>query len=179
MIDASAVRNRAMEWISFVEQASGELYWESAFAFGHDAWSNQWDFSGNGDGTLFYPGTPSRIGGSTDIPVASLRLKMIREGMEDYEYLKALSDAGDPEMARRVARDLFPSASQTDVDAGKLLAAREAIAGRILQLTGKSQPADAGAALVGCTSGGGAGGFALLAFPGLVALAAFRRRAGR
>ena len=33
MIDASAVRNRAMEWISFLEGATGELYWESAFAF--------------------------------------------------------------------------------------------------------------------------------------------------
>ena len=58
MIDASAVRNRSMEWISFLEDATGELYWESAFAFNHDAWANQWDFSGNGDGTLFYPGRP-------------------------------------------------------------------------------------------------------------------------
>ncbi|HEU0053552.1 MAG TPA: hypothetical protein VFQ39_10260, partial [Longimicrobium sp.] len=30
MIDASASRNRAMEWISFLEKASGELYWETA-----------------------------------------------------------------------------------------------------------------------------------------------------
>ncbi len=149
MIDASAVRNRAMEWISFLEGASGELYWDSAWAFSHDAWSNQYDFSGNGDGTLFYPGTPSRIGGSTDIPVASIRLKMIREGMEDYEYLKKLSDAGDPAMARRVARDLFPSASGTDVDPAKLLATREEIAKRILQLTGKDAPLD-GAPATGC-----------------------------
>jgi hypothetical protein len=176
MIDASAVRNRAMEWLSFVEQASGELYWESAFAFPHDPWSNQWDFSGNGDGTLFYPGTPSRIGGTTDVPVASIRLKMIREGMEDYEYLRALSDAGDPDMARRVARDLFPSASATDVDPAKLMAAREAIAARILQLTGKDAPAVAGVAVGGCTSGGGVGGFALLALPAVVALATLRRR---
>ncbi len=177
MIDASAPRNRAMEWISFVEQASGELYWESAFAFTHDAWSNQWDFSGNGDGTLFYPGTPSRIGGSTDIPVASLRLKMIREGMEDYEYLHALAAAGDPGMARSIAKSLFPSASQTDVDPAKIMAAREAIAARILQLTGKDQPKD-GALAGGCSSGGGAGGFALLALPSSLALAMARRRRG-
>jgi hypothetical protein len=175
MIDASAVRNRAMEWISFAEQASGELYWESAFAFGHDAWSNQYDFSGNGDGTLFYPGTPSRIGGSTDVPVASIRLKMIREGMEDYEYLRALSHAGDPQLAREIARALFPSASQTDVDPARLLAARQAIAARILQLTGKDPPRD-GAVLGGCTGGGGTGGLALLAVPGLVVLALARRR---
>ncbi|HEX9051378.1 MAG TPA: glycoside hydrolase domain-containing protein [Anaeromyxobacter sp.] len=174
VIDASAVRNRAMEWLSFLEGASGELYWDTAFAFSHDAWSNQLDFSGNGDGTLFYPGTPSRIGGATDIPVASIRLKMIREGMEDYEYLKLLSDAGDPQMARRVARALFPSASATDVDPAKLMATREAIAARILELTGKDAPRDGVAG--GCTGGGGTGGLALLAVPGLLALAAARRR---
>jgi hypothetical protein len=175
VIDTSAVRNRAMEWISFAEGASGELYWDTAWAFSHDAWSNQYDFSGNGDGTLFYPGTPSRIGGATDIPVASIRLKMIREGMEDYEYLKALSDAGDPQMARSVARALFPSASQTEVDPAKLMAAREAIAARILRLTGKEEPRD-GALAGGCTGGGGTGGLALLAAPGLAVLAIARRR---
>jgi hypothetical protein len=173
-IDASAARNRAMEWISFLEKASGELYWESAYAFNHDAWSNQWDFSGNGDGTLFYPGTPSRIGGQTDVPVASIRLKMIREGMEDYEYLKALSDAGDADLARKIARQLFPSASSTDVDPAALMAARGAIAARILQLSGKDAPKDGPVA--GCESGGGAGGLTLLAIPGLVVLAAVRRR---
>jgi hypothetical protein len=176
MIDASAVRNRAMEWISFLEDASGELYWESAFAFTHDAWGNQWDFSGNGDGTLFYPGTTARIGGSTDVPVASIRLKMIREGMEDYEYLRALSDAGDPDMARRVARELFPSASQTDVAPEKLMAAREAIAARILELTGKESPGISAPGAGGCATGAGGGGFALLALPSVLALALARRR---
>jgi len=173
MIDASAVRSRAMEWISFAERASGELYWESAFAFSHDAWSNQWDFSGNGDGTLFYPGTPSRIGGSTHIPVASIRLKMIREGMEDYEYLKALSDAGDPELAGRIARQLFPTAYSTDIDAGTLMEARQAIALRILALTGGELPGQEGG---GCGSSGGLGGGALLALPALLGMALARRR---
>jgi hypothetical protein len=181
MIDASATRNRAMEWISFVEKASGELYWDSAYAFTQrDAWQSQWDFSGNGDGTLFYPGTPSRIGGQTEIPVASIRLKMIREGMEDYEYLKALSDAGDPGLARQIAKDLFPSASQTDADPARLLAARERIAARILELTGKKEPslAAVAAGAAGCESGRGSGGFALLAMPALL-LAALRRRRAR
>jgi hypothetical protein len=177
MIDASAVRNRAMEWISFLERATGELYWETTMAYSHDAWSNQWDFSGNGDGTLFYPGTPSRIGGKTDVPVASLRLKMIREGMEDYEYLKALSDAGDPELARSIARGLFPSNAATDVDPQALLAAREKIARRIVELTGGAAPASvsggADPAAGGCTSGGGAGALALA--PLLLALRRRRR----
>jgi hypothetical protein len=176
MIDASAVRNRAMEWISFLERATGELYWETAFAFTHDAWSNQWDFSGNGDGTLFYPGRPDRIGGQTHIPIASIRLKMIREGMEDYEYLLALSAAGDPEMARSIARQLFPSASQTEVDPAALMAAREAIAARILQLTGRDAPGEITSG-GGCGSAGGFGGGALLAIPAVLGMALRRRRA--
>jgi hypothetical protein len=95
--------------------------------------------------------------------------------MEDYEYLKALSDAGDADLARRVARQLFPADSSTEVDPAALLAAREAIASRILQLTGKDAPKD-GAAGGGCESGRGAGALALLAIPGLLALAAVRRR---
>lgn len=136
MIDASAVRSRAQEWLTFLHGATGELYWETSMAYTHDAWSNQWDFSGNGDGTLFYPGTPARIGGQTDIPVASIRLKMIREGMEDYEYLEMLSDAGDPELARTIAREVFPNAYTTDVDPQVLMQARERIAKRIVELRG-------------------------------------------
>jgi hypothetical protein len=136
MIDATAVRNRAMQWILFRYATSGELYWETAFAFlGGDAWTDQWDFTGNGDGTLFYPGTPAKIGGTSHIPVASIRLKMIREGMEDYEYLKLVSDLGDPAFAAAEAAQLFPHPySAGDVSAARLLAARERLARRILEL---------------------------------------------
>jgi uncharacterized protein (TIGR03382 family) len=180
MIDASATRNRAMEWISFLEGATGELYWESAFAFMHDAWSNQWDFSGNGDGTLFYPGTPDRIGGTQHVPVASIRLKMIREGMEDFEYLKLLADAGHGDEAKAIARTLFPNASSTDVAPEKVMAAREQLAAKILAVHGKpmSSSIAGGAALAsgGCGSAGGFGAGALLVLPVLAAMAVIRRR---
>jgi len=184
MIDASAARNRAMEWLSFLERASGELYWETTAGYAHDPWSNLWDFSGNGDGTLFYPGTPSRIGGRTDIPVASIRLKMIREGMEDYEYLKRVADLGDRENATRIARDLFPNAYSTEVEPARLMSARAQLATRILQLEGKPVPADAtlGAASPGggggggCSTGGAGEALGLLLWPALVLLRRSRRR---
>src|SRR6185312_3529116 len=59
-----------------------------------DPWTNLRLFGGNGDGTLFYPGRPAQIGGATDIPIESIRLKLIREGMEDYEYLALLARLG-------------------------------------------------------------------------------------
>ncbi len=147
MIDASATRNRAMEWLSFKYRATGELYYETCMAYGQDPWTNQWAFNGNGDGTLFYPGTVARIGGTTDIPIASIRLKMIREGMEDYEYLKILEDAGDGAFAHQVVDGLFPEAYQTDVSPDALLAARATLADRIVAL-----------GLAGSGSGGGGSG---------------------
>jgi hypothetical protein len=143
VIDASAVRNRAMQWLAFRYRLAGELYYETAMAYSHDAWTNQWDFSGNGDGTLFYPGTPAKIGGATHVPVASIRLKMIREGMEDFEYLTLLSRAGGEAEARSIADALFPTPYATEVPAATLMAARERIAARIVALTGGVDPAPA------------------------------------
>ncbi|HSD20323.1 MAG TPA: DUF4091 domain-containing protein [Anaeromyxobacter sp.] len=141
MVDASAVRNRAMQWLDFKYQATGELYWDTTYAYlSGDPWTSVWEFDGNGDGTLFYPGTPAKIGGTTHVPVASIRLKMIREGMEDYEYLTLLSDLGDAGLAAQIVNDLFPSASRTEQSAASLMAARERIAKRILELRGTPIP---------------------------------------
>jgi hypothetical protein len=140
MIDASAVRNRAMQWLAFRYDVSGELYYETTQAYGGDPWTDQYLFSGNGDGTLFYPGTPARIGGTTHVPVASIRLKMIREGMEDYEYLRLLADAGDPALAREIADGLFPNAYTTDAPPAALLAARARIAARLVALSEPGAP---------------------------------------
>ena len=134
MIDTSALQNRAMQWIAFIYDIGGELY----FATTHDlptAWDDQCDFSGNGDGTLFYPGTPDRIGGSSHIPVESIRLKLIREGMEDFEYLSLLCSLGDCDFAREEAAALFPAPYQvTSASPEDLYAARTRIADRIEEI---------------------------------------------
>ncbi|MBS2033078.1 MAG: DUF4091 domain-containing protein [Deltaproteobacteria bacterium] len=130
-IDASAIRARAQEWLSFKNNVSAELYYETMM-HSATAWTDQFDFGGNGDGTLFYPGQPSVIGGTTHVPVESIRLKLIREGIEDYEYLKMLSDLGDGAWAQQQAAALFPSAGDaSSVDPNELYAVREAIAQRI------------------------------------------------
>jgi hypothetical protein len=132
MIDASAVRNRAMQWLLFRYGATGELYWDTTYAYSHgDPWTDQWGFDGNGDGTLFYPGTPAQIGGTTHIPVASIRLKMIREGMEDYEYLK-LAFERSPWRAMQIADTLFPNAYSTEATPEAVMAARRDLANLIL-----------------------------------------------
>src|ERR1051325_6604992 len=83
-----------------------------------------YSYGNNGDGNLFYPGKVSIIGGTHDIPVASIRLKMIREAREDYEYLKILADAGDPQLATQLAAQVAPKTWQFTEDTAVLYAAR-------------------------------------------------------
>lgn len=119
MVDADPAAARIMGWQAFVHEVAGELYFDAVYAFGRwnadkaeriDPWEDLFAFGGNGDGTLFYPGRPDRIGGQTDIPIASLRLAHIRDGLEELELLRLLAGRGaiKAEQARRLAQRLAP-----------------------------------------------------------------------
>lgn len=130
VIDQPAFEHRAMGFASYRYRTSGELY----FATDHDlqtAWIDQFSFGGNGDGTLFYPGTPEMIGGQHDIPVESIRLKRMRDGREDFEYLSILARRGEYAQARRIARELLPTMFSADVPETEVAAARRELAHRI------------------------------------------------
>src|SRR5260221_14790024 len=92
---------------------------DEALSKAADPWKDVYLFGGNGDGTLFYPGRPDRIGGRTDIPIESIRLKLIREGMEDYEYLALLAKLGGSsaadEFADRIVKKPYSWESQPEV----------------------------------------------------------------
>jgi hypothetical protein len=110
VIDEPASEARAMGWLSFLYRTSGELYFQTTHCL-RTAWTAQYAFGGNGDGTLFYPGNPNVIGGANSIPIESMRLKLIRDGYEDYEYLKILADRGQRKQALSIVKDLFPAES--------------------------------------------------------------------
>jgi hypothetical protein len=135
MLDRSAAKARAMEWVTFLEGGTGELYYQTVGMLA-SAWTDQFRFNGNGDGTLFYPGTPERIGGSTPVPVASMRLKLIRLGVQDYEWLKKVSDAGEAAYARQVARELIPAASRVTDDGAAFERARLKLVQHYVELKG-------------------------------------------
>jgi len=153
-VDAPAVRNRAQEWLSFLFGIQGELYYETdqAESSGMDPYADQWIFGGNGDGTLVYPGRASQIGGTTPIPVASMRLDLIREGMEDYEYLKLVSDLGDPAFARTEALAVASNTHSIDDDPSVLYAARTALAQRIIALSSSTSGCSDGTAEGACSA---------------------------
>jgi len=122
--DENAINLRMWSWMSYQYKLTGLLvwtanYWNSEALSEHGKLQNPWEdpmsytsgygiplgqpnFWGNGDGRLFYP--PNR-----DInmnkqkfiegPVRSLRLFILREGIEDYEYfvlLRKLRDKLNP-----------------------------------------------------------------------------------
>lgn len=120
MVDATTVRARAEPWMHYIYEVTGLHYYDSVLHLA-EAWNSNGirDFTGNGDGTLLYPGTPTTIsggsslalGGTTHIPLGSSRLKFLRDGLEDFEYLKLCEAAGGSATAMNVARSLFPMSS--------------------------------------------------------------------
>lgn len=134
-IDQPASQARAMSWMTFSYKTSGEYYYESAKQL-QTAWTSQWDSDGgnHGDGTLFYPGRPAgapgipAIGGTRQIPIESIRMKRLRDGREDYEYLNKARLLGKEAQARTIALELFPSASQTTRTQDEITVKRAAVA---------------------------------------------------
>jgi hypothetical protein len=96
-VDGKPAANRAMEWLSYRNGVTGELYYllNNAWANG-DPWQSVYAFGGWGDGSLLYPGTSSRLGSNITHPIflPSVRLKHMRDGIQDYEYLNILSTKG-------------------------------------------------------------------------------------
>lgn len=136
VVDAPATANRIMPWIAWSLAMEGELYYNTVEAYNEPGpWEDVHAFGGNGDGTLFYPGTPERIGGRSHVPVESLRLKLIREGLEDYEYLALLARAGEGELARELARRIAPGVRGWESRPEVLYEVRERIA---RELAGRS-----------------------------------------
>ena len=91
VIDRPSSYIRSIGWLSMRYSIDAFLYYSmnNGFQFSpkRDPWKSLWDFSGNGDGTLFYPGRPGQHGLTTHQPLSSLRLKLWRESSYDAEYI--------------------------------------------------------------------------------------------
>ena len=113
----------------FISQSlnlSGLLYWRI------DKWpSDPWNDVNNagtyssanypGEGMLVYPGQPVGVDGV----VASMRLKWLRDGVEDYEYVQLLKDLGKADLAMQIARSVGPDWTNWTRDPNAIEAARQ------------------------------------------------------
>jgi len=146
-IDATAISNRMMPWMEFAYQASGELYYDTTYAMSQqDAWQSQYEFGNNGDGSIFYPGKPSLIGGTHDIPIESLRMKMMREGFQDYEYLHLLVTNGAAAFAQTELAKVVTNPGSWAQDPAVIEQVRSEIADELEKILATNGGCDAGPA---------------------------------
>jgi len=142
-VDAVSNYMRIWTWLTRRYHFTGILFWHTVYviALGNDPWESMYASPFfQGDGSVIYPGTIDRIGGETDIPIASLRMKYLREAMEDYEYFHILDLRGDDGWVDDVTRTVAPKSYVWEHDWRTLLGWRERVAQKILGIADDTPP---------------------------------------
>lgn len=111
VLERNASYIRVWSWMARHFNLTGVLYyavnnvWRKAKTI--DVWRDIFDFTGNGDGTLFYPGQQGLHGIGEDSPIASLRLKIWRQTSFDAEYIR-LAEERHPLCFKKLIESLSP-----------------------------------------------------------------------
>ena len=126
----------------FISQSlnlTGMLYWR-VDRWGSDPWNNvnnTGTFSSAnypGEGMLVYPGQPVGVKGV----VASMRLKWLRDGVEDYDYVQVLKSLGKEDVAMEIARSVGADWTNWTRDPNAVEAARQKLGEAIERAKGTS-----------------------------------------
>ena len=95
--DRPSAYARSFPWYAVRYQATGILYYDTVYTYDRgpeSPWVDNFDFTGYGEGGLFYPCTP-RLGKCTNQKmIPALRLKILRDGLEDAEILRIAKEKG-------------------------------------------------------------------------------------
>lgn len=98
IMDRSSAYHRVFPWMALRYEAEGILYYDSVYGYSHGSsaspWADAFSFTGYGEGNLFYPCGPSIAGCKTHHALPSLRLKVLRDGLEDVQILKMRESDG-------------------------------------------------------------------------------------
>jgi Glycoside hydrolase 123, catalytic domain/Glycoside hydrolase 123 N-terminal domain len=147
-IDAPAMDPVMVPWITWRYQMQGILYWDMKFwSQTPDPWLSPVTYlSGffcsdgyvlNGEGSLLYPGSEAeQYTGQRNVdgPISSIRFELLREGIEDYEYLWLLKSLGDAPFADEAVRSMVVDVRAFSRNVEELFALRERMAHRIERL---------------------------------------------
>jgi hypothetical protein len=126
----------------FISQSlnlTGILYWRVDRWVG-DPWNNinnTGTFSSSnypGDGMLVYPGKAVGINGVAP----SMRLKWLRDGVNDYDYVQILKNLGREDVAMQIARSIGPDWTNWTRDPNALEAARQKLGETIDEIVTRS-----------------------------------------
>jgi hypothetical protein len=147
-LDSRPIGNRVTEWMTYLHQQTGELYYAMTYAFGtgQDPWTSEYNFGNNGDGNLVYPSTwhatstnhVTQQNGSvlTDaLWIPSVRLKHMRDGGQDWEYMHALTSAGQASFVTTEIASWVTNSYTFEVTGSGLQTARLALGNALHHLT--------------------------------------------
>lgn len=136
LLDYPPANFRVPSWLNQLSGFTGLLYWDTVYTGrSADIWTDPANLVVErslprvgadyylSDGLLFYPGHVNTIG--FDGPIPTMRLKWIREGMDDYDYIALLSSIGHREFALEQVRTVARSWGDWDQEPAAFYAARQ------------------------------------------------------
>jgi len=143
--DFPLLHYRVPAWMMWRDRMRGLLYWGgmSYWSQVDDPWTDPKTYDlrkkregplFNGEGSLVYPGRAAGYDGIA----SSLRLKALRDSIEDYEYLAILERLGLAAEAEKIVLPLTDSFFRWDPDPKKYQEARARLAGLIVGARGKA-----------------------------------------
>jgi hypothetical protein len=122
LIDTDAIDFRVLPWIGWKYELDQYFYWMTTYWTDYTNNGRRWNIftnplntqaQKNGSGTLFYPGQ-DRVYIEEDRelpgPLASIRMKNWRRGMQDYEYLWLAKSLGLDSEVIRITDQAIPAA---------------------------------------------------------------------
>lgn len=123
-IDMSGLQNRAVFWQTYQHNIDGFLYWSPAHwvksdSYKGDVWKDGGeDYEHWGDGILLYPGCSTKFAYEFRriAPLPSIRLKIVRDGIEDYELLKMAEEKFGRAWVDERINKVTPSLTEISVD---------------------------------------------------------------
>ena len=138
-LDAQLTSYRTPTWMNWQYKIAGLLYWSSVQISGSvtgvmDPWMlpafSESDSQFNAGGYLLYPGVPCGING----PISCIRLKALRDSMEDWEYFEILNKLAGRDEVTKIVSEVAPNWWATSENPGEINASREKLANEIIRL---------------------------------------------
>jgi hypothetical protein len=135
--DYPLLNYRVPAWIAWRYRVSGLLYWgdmaywsqvDDPWVDPQTYWTDDKSLLFNGEGSLLYPGRAAGYDGVAP----SLRLKALRDSIDDYEYLAMLARLGRASEAEQIVLPLAPSWFQWEPEPAAYEPARAKLAQLIL-----------------------------------------------
>ena len=117
VMDRPSAYQRVFPWMALRYKATGILYYDTVYGYNaseNSPWKDPFQFTGYGEGNFYYPCTPAVCGTKDHEVLPSLRLKTLRDGLEDTQILAMARTRGLP--VDQWIKELIPNARHFPVD---------------------------------------------------------------